>query len=368
MKFRAAVLHEAGKPLAIEEVEVPSLAPQDVLVRVMATGLCHTDLELARGSLARPLPMIPGHEAAGIVDAVGSQVTRVKPGDHVICSWNPSCGHCFYCEEGLPILCEPIGQHQPRGLLTDGKPRIFLNGEPVGHFMMISSHAEYCVVPEAGAVPVTKEIPFDRACLIGCAVATGFAAATRIAPVTFGSSVLVVGCGAIGLNVIQSAALARPARIIAVDLDDAKLAQAKGFGATDTINPANDDALSAVRELTSGRGADFAYEAAGNEKAMQFTLEAARPGAHVVLLGKVPVNQQVSFRWSTLVGEKNIIRSSYGGARPHRDFPLLAQAYLDGALKLDELISQRIRLEQINDGYAAIEQGRAIRSVVVFDA
>jgi S-(hydroxymethyl)glutathione dehydrogenase/alcohol dehydrogenase len=347
---------------------VPSLAPQDVLVRVMATGLCHTDLELARGALTRPLPMVPGHEAAGIVEAVGSQVTRVKPGDHVICSWNPSCGHCFYCEENQPILCEPIGKYQPRGLLTDGKPRIFLDGKPVGHFMMISSHAEYCVVPEAGAVPVMKEIPFDRACLIGCGVATGFAAATRIAPVSFGSNVLVVGCGAIGLNVIQSAALAHPARIIAVDLDNAKLARAREFGATHTINPAEGGALEAVRGLTSGRGADFAYEAAGNEKAMQFALEVARPGANVVLLGKVPVNQHVSFRWATLTGEKNIIRSSYGGARPHRDFPQLAQAYLDGKLKLDELISQRISLERINEGYAAIEQGQAIRSVVVFDA
>ncbi len=367
MKFRAAVLHAAGRPLSIEQIELPALQPGDVLVRVRAAGICHTDVELASGALTRPLPIVPGHEAAGTVEAVGGAVTRVKPGDRVVCSWNPSCGHCFYCEDGLPILCEPIARHQPQGLLPDGLVRMYLpGGKPLRQFMTVSAHAEYCVVPEAGAVVVPDAIPFDRACLLGCGVATGFGAVTRTAPVSYGSNVLVVGCGAIGLSVIQAASLRRPARVIALDLDAARLAQARLFGATDLIE-SGDDAAAAVKALTSGRGADFSFEAAGSQAAMRIAVEAARPGGQIVLLGKVPLHQDVAFRWSSLTGEKRLMRSSYGGAKPHRDFALLAQAYLDGALKLDELITERLSLDDINAGYAAVKEGRAIRSVVMFD-
>lgn len=367
MKFRAAVLHEVGKPVAIEPVEVATLGDHDVLVRVGATGLCHTDLEVTQGSLRRPLPTILGHEAAGTVEQVGAGVTDVKPGDHVVCSWNPSCGHCFYCDDGHPILCELVNRHANQGKLLDGASRLTLRGQPLNHFMMISSHAEYCVVPEAGAVKVPKEIPFDRACLIGCAVMTGFGAATNIAPVSFGATVVVIGCGGVGLSALQGAALRQASRVIAVDLDDAKLQSALLFGATDTLNPKRDDVASAVRERTGGRGADFTFEAAGNEKAMRLAMEVTRPGGEAVMLGKVPVNDDVKFRWGSLMGEKRITRSSYGGARPHRDFPALARAYLDGRLKLDEMITQRIPLERINEGYAALAQGKGIRCVVVFD-
>ena len=366
MKFRAAVLHEIGRPLTIEDVELAQLGEGNVLVRVRATGLCHTDLEVTQGSLARPLPTVLGHEAAGVVEDVGARVTRVRAGDHVVCSWNPSCGQCFYCEDGKPILCEAVGRHYPNGRLLDGTAPLRLNGAPLNHFMMISSHAEYCVVPEAGAVKVPRAIAFDRACLIGCAVMTGFGAATNIAPVAFGSSVLVVGCGGVGLNVVQAAALREAARVIAVDLDERKLESARAFGATDLVNPRREDALDLVREMTGGRGADFAFEAAGNANAMRLAVEATRPGGDVVLLGKVPVNEEVAFRWGSLMGEKRITRSSYGGARPHRDFPALAQSYLDGRLKLDELISQRIALEDVNDAYAALAAGAALRSVIVF--
>ncbi len=367
MKFRAAVLHEVGRPVAIEEVELAKLGETDVLIRVGATGLCHTDLEVTQGSLARPLPTILGHEAAGVVEKVGASVASVRAGDHVVCSWNPSCGHCFYCDDGKPILCEPVNRNAPNGKLLDGASRLTLRGAPINHFMMVSSHAQYCVVPEAGAVKVPDAIPFDRACLIGCAVMTGFGAATNIAPVTFGSAVVVVGCGGVGLSAIQAAAMREAARVIAIDLDDRKLESARLFGATDVVNPKRGDAVAAVRAITGGRGADFSFEAAGNEKAMRLVMEATRPGGHVVLLGKVPVDDDVSFRWGSLMGEKRITRSSYGGARPHRDFPALAQAYLDGRLKLDEMITQRIPLERINDGYAALARGDVLRSVVVFD-
>ncbi len=367
MKFRAAVLHEVGKALVIEELEIGELGPGDVLVRIGATGLCHTDLEVKLGSLARPLPIVLGHEGAGVVEAVGHEVATVRPGDHVVCSWNPSCGHCFYCEADLPILCEPINRHHPEGHLPDGKSRLTLNGKPVNHLMMVSSHAEYCVLPEAGAIKVPKEIPFDRACLIGCAVMTGFGAATHIAPVTFGSTAVVIGCGGVGLSAIQGAASRQAAQVVAIDLDDRKLTAAQVFGATHVLNPLRVDAAAAIRDMTGGRGADFTFEAAGNERAMRLAMEATRPGGDVVMLGKVPVNDDVKFRWGSLMGEKRITRSSYGGARPHRDFPALAQAYLDGRLKLDELITQRIALDRINDGFGALERGEVLRCVVVFD-
>ena len=367
MKFRAAVLHRIGEPVLIEDVELASLRERDVLVRIHASSLCHTDLEVKEGSLARPLPAILGHEGAGVVEQVGSSVSRVRPGDAVVCSWNPSCGECFFCREDKPILCELVNRNIPKGALTDGTSRLSLDGERLNHFMMISAHAEFCVVPEAGAVKVPAAMPPDRACLIGCAVMTGYGAAANIAPVTAGSSVVVVGCGGVGLNVVQAAALRDAARVIAVDTDAPKLDIARVFGATDVIDPKHGDAIARVRELTGGRGADFGFEAAGNERAMRLVIEATRQGGEVVLLGKVPPNQEVSFRWGSLMGEKRIIRSSYGGARPHRDFPMLAQAYLDGRLKLDGLISRRIALDDVNEGYAALAAGAALRTVIVFD-
>lgn len=368
MKFQAAVLHGAGRPLAIEQVAIGALRPTDVLVRLRASGLCHTDLEVIQGSLASPMPVVLGHEGAGVVEAVGAQVAQVKPGDHVVCSWNPNCGHCYYCDQGLPILCEPYTRNHPRGYLIDGTSRLTLDGNALHHFMGVSGHAEYCVVPEQSAVPVPREIPFDRACLIGCGVMTGFGAVDHIAPVTIDSNVLVVGCGAVGLNAIQGAALRRAGRIMAVDVDDAKLERARTFGATDTLNPRQCDALEAVREMTHGRGADFAFEAAGNEAAMQLAIEGARLGARIVILGKTNVDRRVSFRFGSLMGEKQIVRSSYGGARPRRDFPRLARAYLAGLIRLDELIDRRIRLDEINDAFSAMERGDIVRAVIVFDA
>ena len=279
VKFRAAVLSKINTPMTIETLDMAPLAPGDVLVRIRASGLCHTDLEVIQGSLAYPLPIVLGHEGAGVVEAVGGAVTLVKPGDHVICSWNPHCGHCFYCERDLPILCEPFTRNQPQGFLLDGASRMSRQGAAVYHFSVTSTHAQYTVVPESGAIPVPPEIPFDRACIIGCGVMTGVGAAVRKAKVAAGSSVAVIGCGAVGLNVIQ----------------------------------------------------------------------------------------EVSFRWGSLMGERRIVRSSYGDARPRRDFPWLVREYLQGRLKLDALITRRIRLEEINDGFASLARGEGIRTVILFE-
>jgi S-(hydroxymethyl)glutathione dehydrogenase/alcohol dehydrogenase len=366
MRFKAAVLNEVGKPLEIEEIELGELAPTDVLVRVHASGLCHTDLEVIDGSLAYPLPIVLGHEGAGVVEAVGADVTQVKPGEHVVCSWNPHCGHCFYCERDLPILCEPFTRWQPRGMLLDGRSRLSRRGRQMHHFSVVSSHAQYCVVPESGAIAVPKEIPFDRACLIGCGVMTGVGAATRKARVEPGASVLVIGCGAVGLNVVQGAKLAGAGLVVAADVSDAKLDRAKIFGADLHVAAGAPDVLERLRGVTQGRGPDYVFEAAGHPRAFRLAMEAVRPGGQVVFLGKVNVNEDVAFRWGALMGEKQIVRSSYGGGRPRRDFPWLAQQYLEGKLKLDELVTRRIPLEEINSGFDAIRRGETVREVVVF--
>jgi S-(hydroxymethyl)glutathione dehydrogenase/alcohol dehydrogenase len=366
MKFRAAVLRRTNTPLTIETVEAAGLQPGDVLVRIRACGLCHTDLETIQGGLVYPLPIVLGHEAAGIVEAVGSGVSLVAPGDHVVCSWNPSCGRCFYCDEDQPILCEPFTRQQPRGRLLDGGTRLTLDGEVVHHFMCISGLAEYAIVPEAGAIPVPKALPFEAACLIGCGVMTGVGAALNVARIKVGENVAVLGCGGVGLNAVQGARLAGAGAIIAVDRDPAKLETARSFGAGETV-AAGEDAAQRIKALTGGRGADVVLEASGHPATFRLAFEALRPGGRVVILGKVNVDQEVSFRWGSLMGERRMIRSSYGGARPRRDFPLLGRLYLEGKLMLDELITARIGLDQVNEGFARLAQGSGVRTVVRFD-
>jgi S-(hydroxymethyl)glutathione dehydrogenase/alcohol dehydrogenase len=283
-----------------------------------------------------------------------------------VCSWNPHCGHCFYCERDLPILCDQhIGAHR-EGTIGGERPRLSLDGKVLHHFMALSSHAEYAVVNEASAIVVPKQIPFDRACLIGCGVMTGVGGAVRMAHVTPGASALVVGCGAVGLNAVQGAVIARAEPIIAIDISDTRLALARRLGATDAINPARDDAVARVRQLTGGRGADFVFEAGGGEAPLQLALEAARPGATIVILGKTDPNKQVALRFGSLMGEKRIVRSSYGNARPQRDFPWLARLYLEGKLKLDELIDRRLALDEINEGFAGVQSGSLVRAVITF--
>lgn len=367
MRFKAAVLSEVGKPLEIEELEMQPLQAGDVLVRIRASGLCHTDLEVMQGSLNYPMPIVLGHEGAGVVEAVGDGVSRVRPGDHVILSLNPHCGHCFYCERDLPILCEPFKRHQPQGHLLDGTSRMQRRGSKVHHFSVTSTHAEYSVVPESGAIPIAKDMPFDRACIIGCGVMTGVGGVIRKAQVEPGSSVAVIGCGAVGLNALQGARMAGATTIIAVDVNVEKLECAREFGATHTVNANDNDLVCAVLELTGGRGADYVLEAAGNPKVFRVAVEMARPGGDVVWLGKVSVDTEVSFRWGSLMEERRMVRSSFGNGRPTRDFPWLVDAYLSGQLKLDELVTRRIQLEEINDGFEMLARGEGIRTVVVFD-
>jgi len=364
VKFRAAVLNAVGAPLTIDTLDLAPLQAGDVLVRIRASGLCHTDLEVIQGTLAYPLPIVLGHEGAGVVEAVGSAVTSVRPGDHVVCSWNPHCGHCFYCERGVPILCEPYKRNEPKGKLLDGTSRLSRDGAPVNHFFTTSTHAELTIVPESGAIAIPKEIAFDRACIIGCGVMTGIGAAVRKARVAPGASVLVIGCGAVGLNVLQGARLAGAATIIAGDVGEVRLARARRFGATHGVDVTAEGALDAVRALTGGRGADYVFEAAGHASAFRLAVEAVRPAGEVVWLGKINVDAEVAFRWGSLMGEKRIVRSSYGDALPKRDFPWIVEQYLQGRILLDELITRRIALDEINDGFADLANGIGTRTVI----
>ncbi|MBX6741028.1 MAG: Zn-dependent alcohol dehydrogenase [Acetobacteraceae bacterium] len=368
VQARAAVLREVGRPMAIERVRVGPVGPGDVLVKILAASLCHTDLEVIEGQLALRLPAVLGHEAAGTVAALGEGVTGLSIDDPVVLSWNPHCGHCFYCERAQPILCEQYLANGPKAVHFDGRPRLACDdGSTLHQLMYLGSFAEYCVVPAQAAVKVPQAMPLDRACLLGCAVMTGFGAAVHIARIEWNDTVLVIGAGAVGLAAIQGARLAGAGRIIAVDPNPARRDMAQRAGATALCDPSAQDPAALARSLTQGRGADVVIEAAGLPAAFRASVEAVRPGGQVVWLGKQGVNDPVEFRWGSLMQEKRITRSSYGGARPQRDFPALSQAYLDGKLDLDALVTARIRLEQINEGFAALKRGEAIRSVILFD-
>jgi S-(hydroxymethyl)glutathione dehydrogenase / alcohol dehydrogenase len=368
LQYRAAVLRAPQTPLSIETVTAAALKPSDVLVRIRATGLCHTDLEVIEGALRYPMPIVLGHEAAGIVEQVGPAARGVKVGDHVVLSWNPHCGHCFYCDRDSPILCEEYLGNGPQALSFDGESRAALaDGRELRQLMYLGSFGEYCIVADQQAIVVPKEIPFDRACLIGCGVMTGVGAALNLGAIAHGDTVMVIGCGAVGLAAVQGARLAGAGRIIAVDVTPAKLTLAAKVGATLGIDASKEDAVAIAKRETGGRGADVVIESAGHPVAFRTSTEAVRPGGQVIWLGKIDVNQDASFRWGSLMQEKRIRRVSYGNTRPRRDFPLLARAYLEGSLLLDDLISRRIGLDEINDGFAALKRGETIRSVVMFD-
>jgi S-(hydroxymethyl)glutathione dehydrogenase/alcohol dehydrogenase len=361
---RAAVLRRTNAPMTIETIEVGPVAPGDVLVRIRAASLCHTDLEAIEGALAVPLPAVLGHEAAGEIAEVGGGVTALAVGDRVVLSWNPHCGACFYCDRAQPILCRQFLANGPKGFHFDGRPRLTCDAVPVHQLMYLGGFAEYVVVPAQAAIRVPDTMPFDRAALIGCGVMTGVGAATRIAGLRWGDTAMVIGCGAVGLSAVQGCAMAGASCVIAVDPNPARRQLARAIGATHACEP--DQATELARGLTDNRGADVVIEAAGRPESFRLSAEAVRPGGQVVWLGKVAVNETVGFRWGSLMQEKRIVRSSYGGAKPATDFPMLAQAYLDGTLKLDEMISARIGLDEINEGFAALKRGETVRSVVMF--
>ncbi|WP_144148771.1 alcohol dehydrogenase catalytic domain-containing protein [Paraburkholderia sp. BCC1884] len=368
MEFAAAILRKVGSPLSIDQVRLDALGDRDVLVRIAAAGICHTDWEAAHGKYGgAPLPSILGHEGAGIVEDVGRNVQTVRPGDRVVCSPIALCGTCYYCRRQQPMLCEPAWATHRSGILPGGQSRITIDGNLVSHFLGVSCFAEYAALPETGVVVVPDEIPFDRACLLGCSVHTGVGAALHVANIEVGDSVCVIGCGPIGLNAIQGARLAGADCIIATDTNADRRELAKTFGATVVVDPATEDLVQVARAFSGDRGVDCCLEAAGHESTLQSALDVTRRGGKITILSKMAADKHISLRFGSLMGDRLIQRSTLGGARSQDDIPFFAKAYLDGRLLLDEFISERIGLVDINSGLERVGRGSTVRTVVVND-
>lgn len=366
MKIQAAVLYEVGRPFSVEEVDLEAPRQGEVLVRLAAVGVCHSDWHLMTGATRHPLPVVPGHEGAGVVESVGEGVTRVRPGDHLVLNWAPNCGRCFYCLHDRPSLCETYVNSLWAGTMLDGTTRLSQSGEPIYHFSALACFADYAVVPQECCVPLSPEVPFPVAALIGCAVTTGVGAVLNTARVPAGSSVAVLGCGGVGLSVVLGARLAGAAQIIAVDTQETKGDMALAFGATDFVM-AGPEAIPAIRRLTEGRGADFAFEAVGLPAVQEQSLEAVRPGGTVVLAGVAPMGSGTNLPGAILTRqEKTVTGTYYGSANTARDFPLYADLYLRGLLDLEKLITRTYTLEQINEAYADMLAGEIARGAILF--
>ncbi len=363
--MKAAILYEANKPLQVVDVEQEGPKTGEARVRVMATGVCHSDWHIMNGDWASPMPVVLGHEAAGLVEDVGAGVKTVRPGDHVIFSFRPHCGRCLYCSTGRTILCD--GHTAARGMQLDDTFRLRRNGQGIYQMGRIGTFGEHVVCPAEMLVPMRKEMPWAQAALLGCCVPTGVGAVTRCAQVESGASVVVIGCGGVGLNVVQGARLAGARMIVACDLLDNKLVFAKEFGATHTVNAAHADVVETVRGLTGGRGADYAFDAIGSEKTTLQIIDAVRPGGTAVIVGMAPQAVRAPINpYLMAVQEKVIKGTMYGSVRPNVDFPWLVDLYLDGRLKVDQLVSRTYRLAEINEGFAAMRGGQVARGVIVF--
>jgi Zn-dependent alcohol dehydrogenase len=366
MKINAAVLREINVPFTIEELDLAPPGPKEVLIQVKAAGVCHSDWHLFTGATKYPLPLVPGHEGAGIVVAVGTEVTRVRVGDHVSLNWAANCGECFYCKHDLPCLCAAYNVSNWAGTMPDGTTRFSKEGAPFYQFKMLGCFAPYTVVPEPCCVPVPKDLPFPLAALIGCAVTTGVGAVRNKAQVEPGDSVAVFGVGGVGLSILLAARLAGANPIIAVDTIPEKLQIAADCGATDGLL-IDSDVVSGIRERTEGRGADFVFEAVGIPTVQEKCLECVRPGGSLILAGISPMGSLTNFPGALLTRqEKTVAGTYYGSSNPQRDFPLYAQLHLEGKLDLSRLVSRTYPLEEINDAFAAMMSGKIARAVIAF--
>ncbi|MBX3313130.1 MAG: Zn-dependent alcohol dehydrogenase [Actinobacteria bacterium] len=363
--MKAAVLPALDTPLETQELEIAAPGPGEVRVKVVASGVCHSDLSIQNGTIPQPTPIVLGHEGAGIVEEVGEGVTKVQPGDHVVLSFVPACGECYMCRHGQPYVCEQANATAGGGLL-DGTTRLSRDGSPVFQMAALGTFGPYAIVPEISMVKIDDDVPLEVAALIGCGVLTGVGAALNTADVQEGDSVVVIGCGGVGLNVIQGAKIAGASRIIAVDRFDSKLEMAKDFGATDTINAGETDAVMAVMGLTEGRGADVAFEVIGLGPTIEQAINATRKGGEVVLVGvprmDVMVNLPAAFTWLYLA--KTIKGCWYGSSNVYEDVPKLLDLWKKGELKLEELISKEITVEDINEAFADMQAGTVARSVI----
>jgi S-(hydroxymethyl)glutathione dehydrogenase/alcohol dehydrogenase len=360
--LKAAVFHGPHQPLVIEQVDIDNPGPHEVLVQTMASGVCHSDLHFVDGLYPMMAPAVLGHEVSGIVQKVGDQVHYVQPGDHVIGCLSVFCGHCEMCISGRPNLCR--NPELRRG--PNEKSRLSQNGQPVAQFANLSSYAEEMLVHENALVKMREDIPFAQAALIGCGVTTGVGAVLNTAKIEPGSSVAVWGCGGVGLAAIQGARIGGARMIIAVDTVESKLATAKQLGATHIVDASSHDPVAAIREMTGG-GVEYSFEAIGLKKAAEQAYEALAPGGTATIIGMIPVGQKVEIDGPSLLSEKRLQGSSMGSNRFRKDMPRYIDFYLQGRLKLDEMVTRRGRLEDVNEAFRAMKAGEVARSVLMFD-
>jgi S-(hydroxymethyl)glutathione dehydrogenase/alcohol dehydrogenase len=365
--MKAAVCHELNQPVRVEEVQLEPPRRDEVRVRMAAAGVCHSDLSVTQGIIPMKLPLVLGHEGAGVVEEVGAGVTHVAPGDKVVLAWVTPCGSCFYCRIGKPNLCELGERINETNRMPDGTSRVHLDGQPLNVYSAVGTMAEYAVVPANAAVRVPDDAPLDRAALLGCAVMTGVGAVFNTARVTPGSTVAVFGAGGVGLNAIQGAAIAGAERIVAVDTRRGKLDLARTFGATDVVDAAEGNAVRAIRELTGGRGADYAFEAVGRKETIEQAWAATRKAGTCVVIGLGSLKEVASFKAFLLpLFEKRLVGCWYGSANVHLEIPRLLALYRAGKLKLDQLVTRTYPLSLVNEAFADMTAGVNARGVIVF--
>ena len=364
--MKAAVLHETNQPLVIEQVDIDPPKANEVKVKISAAGVCRSDLHFMKGEAIINTPAVLGHEGSAVVMEVGEEVTTVASGDHVILSFAPYCGHCESCLTGHPNTCDT--HQRATGKMFDGTSRIHLQGKDLTQMAKLGCFAEESIVPETGVVKIDPGISLQAAALIGCSVTTGVGTAIYSAGVTPGSTVAVIGCGGVGLNVIQGARVAGAIRIIAVDVNDAALEFAGKFGATHSVNPRNGDHVKAIRELTDGRGVDYAFEAFGSSETTTMAFEAVRKHGTAVIAGISPVGDHALIDSVALVRQEKTLKGAYYGAsRPSLDFHRMVEMYEAGQIDVDGLITRTYTLDQINEAYEELDRGVVGRGVITFD-
>ena len=361
MKMKAAILYDSAQPLSVQEVELSPPQRGEVLIRLVASGICHSDVNIIRGEATAPLPTVLGHEAAGYVEEVGADVAGLKAGDPVAVSLVRSCGHCFYCVRGHPNDCE--GTHP-----LASQTRIHsIQGNPINQGINVAGFAEYVVVDQSQVVRMPQTMPLVTAAVLGCAVITGVGAVVNTARVEAGSNVVVMGLGGVGINAIQAAALVGARRVIAVDLLDNKLEFAEQFGATHTINARSENAVEAVKDLTNGRGADYIFVTVGSPRAVSDSLSMVRKRGTIVLIGLIGDDGTIPLPVSRVVlNEFRVLGSFMGSSRISEDIPQIVDLYQQGKLKLDELVTGKYPIERINEAVESMERGEAIRNLIVF--
>lgn len=367
MKARAAVLTGPGTPLDIIELEVAEPGIGEVRVKMLASGVCHSDLRVIHGEWGAEFPIVLGHEGSGVIESVGAGVTGLAPGDLVALSWTPSCRACSYCVAGKPQLCITARATAYSNLMPDGSTRLSTNGIPVYSYLSVGSFSEYTVVPEAGAIKIDPTIDPRIAALVGCAITTGVGAAINTQPIPAGATTLVIGTGGVGQSVIAGLHMQSPGMLIAVDVVDQRLEAALSIGATHTINSSRVDLRDAVMELTGGRGIEFAYEATGRPEAVEQGYAALASGGVCTVVGQVASGQRVSIDPLAMSGRELVLRgSNYGSSRPSIDFPRILNLHAQGRLDLDRLITRTIPLDEINDAFDDMQAGIGLRTVVSF--